>query len=66
LREKDRERLKCKSAQIDPKKVSIYEIDDGKLKSIQQDDGLIGDNYFDKNMKELMDDFYLMLNYYGK
>jgi predicted ATPase len=64
MREKDKERLKCKSALIDPKKVSIYQIDDGKLNPIQQDDRLIGDNYFDKNMKELMDDYYLMLNYY--
>ena len=33
--------------------------------TIQQEDGLIGDNYFDCNMKEVMDDFYKMLNYYG-
>ncbi|KAA6350433.1 hypothetical protein EZS27_002160 [termite gut metagenome] len=66
MREKDKERLKCKSALIDPKKVSIYQIDEGRINCIQQDDGLIGNNYFDENVKELMDDFYLMLNYYGK
>ena len=39
---------------------------DGKRNStIQQPDGLIGDNYFDRNMKEVMDDFYKMLNYYS-
>ena len=51
----------------------MWEIKDGYLKglngelntTIQQEDGLIGDNYFDCNMKEVMDDFYKMLNYYG-
>ena len=53
-------------ADIEPNKVSIYEIHEGRLNKIQQEDGLIGTNYFDNNMKELMDDFYIMLNYYGK
>jgi energy-coupling factor transporter ATP-binding protein EcfA2 len=57
--------LKCKSAWIDPKLVSIWEIEEGKIKSIQEKDGLIGDNYFDASMKKVMDDFYAMLNYYG-
>ena len=58
------EQLQCKSAFIDPAKVSVYEIEDGKLHNIQQEDGLIGTNYLDRNMKELMDDFYIMLNHY--
>jgi len=57
--------LKCKSAWIDPKFVSIWEIEDGKINNIQNEDGLIGDNYFDASMKKVMDDFYTMLNYYG-
>jgi energy-coupling factor transporter ATP-binding protein EcfA2 len=57
--------LKCRSAWIDPKLVSIWEIEDGKIKSIQGEDGLIGNNYFDISMKKVMDDFYAMLNYYG-
>ncbi|MDR3246289.1 MAG: hypothetical protein LBT50_07635, partial [Prevotellaceae bacterium] len=40
---------------VNPETVSVYQIDNGKLKRIQQNDGLIGDNYFDKNMKELYD-----------
>jgi predicted ATPase len=61
----DKAKIKCKSALIHPKKVSVYEIHDGVLMNIQQEDGLIGDNYFDGKMKELMDDFYVMLNYYN-
>jgi len=60
----EQEKIKCANSLIDPKCVSIYEIHDGKLKNIQQEDGLISDNYFDTKMKELMDDFYVMLNYY--
>jgi predicted ATPase len=60
----DKEKVKCKSSFINPKNVSIYEIYDGILRTVQQDDGLIGKNYFDAKMKELMDDFYVMLNYY--
>ncbi|ADQ78666.1 hypothetical protein Palpr_0507 [Paludibacter propionicigenes WB4] len=57
--------LKCKPAWIDPKLVSIWEIEDGKINNIQNEDGLIGDNYFDTSMRKVMDDFYTMLNYYG-
>lgn len=63
--EKDLQNLKCRQSKIDPKYVSIYEIRDGYVNDpIQGEDGLISDNYFDRKMKELMDDFYLMLNYY--
>lgn len=65
--------VECRSSWINPKSVSVWEIKDGCLKgvdgklnaTIQQEDGLIGNNYFDSNMKEIMDDFYKMLNYYG-
>lgn len=57
--------LKCKSAIIDPKLVAIWEIEDGLIKNIQDKDGLIKDNYFDTSMRRVMDDYYLMLNYYG-
>jgi len=77
MSEADKEKLKCLSSKIDPKSVSIYEIEDGKFKenktkdgevnkTIQRENGLISNNYFDQKMKELMDDFYVMLNYYGK
>ena len=65
MSESDKDKLSCLSAKIDPSFVSIYEIKDGCIKeTIQRDNGLIKDNYFDRQMKDLMDDFYLMLNYY--
>lgn len=58
-------------SRINPKDVSVYELrkeneESNKWvsKSIQQEDGLIGANYFDQNMKALMDDFYVFLKYY--
>jgi predicted ATPase len=66
MKEADKEKLNCKNSFINPQNISIYEIHDGILKSIQQNDSLISKNYFDANMKDLMDDFYVMLNYYGK
>lgn len=66
MNEQDKGRLKCKLSILNPDLVSVYEIHNGKLKSIQQKDGLLGANYFDKKMKELMDDFYVLLNYYGR
>ena len=35
------------------------------MRSIKEEDGLIGNNYFDQIMQEIMDEFYVMLNYYG-
>ncbi|EKX89937.1 hypothetical protein [Alloprevotella sp. oral taxon 473] len=57
--------LKCNQSSINPTDVSIYEIREGQVKgTIQGEDGLISDNYFDQKMKDLMDDFYSMLNHY--
>lgn len=66
MKEQDKDSLKCKQSLIKPNQVSAYEIHKGVLTPIQQDDKLIGANFFDKNMKELMNDFYVLLNYYGK
>jgi predicted ATPase len=66
MKAEDKAKLKCFTSSIDPQKISIYEIEDGRLKNIQRENGLIKDNYFDQKMKELMDDFYIMLNYYSK
>jgi predicted ATP-dependent endonuclease of OLD family len=49
---------------IDPKKVSIYEIHDGELKSIQDEDGIIEDNYLNKAYKENSAEYLSLLNYY--
>ena len=63
MSEEDKKRVNFQSALITPEKVSIYEIHEGTLKLIQQEDGLIGSNYFDQNMREVMDDFYVFLKY---
>lgn len=65
MSEEDKNKLGCINSIINPNLVSVYEIHNGILRTIQQDDKLIGANYFDKKMKELMDDFYVMINYYG-
>ncbi|MDR2123037.1 MAG: ATP-binding protein [Flavobacteriaceae bacterium] len=62
--EKDKQKLTCRKSIISPQKISIYEIEEGALKNIQDKEGSIGENYFDEQMKKLMDDYYLMLNYY--
>lgn len=64
ISESDSKKINCTTSSIDPKEISIYQIENGILNCIQQEDGLIGGNYFDLKMKELMDDFYVMLNYY--
>ena len=62
--EESKGRLKCGTSKISLSDVSIYEIRESIVKRIQKEDGLIQDNYFDQQMGKLMDDFYLMLNYY--
>ncbi len=61
----DREKVSCKDACVNPEDVSVWEITDGSMRSIKEEDGLIGNNYFDQIMQEIMDEFYVMLNYYG-
>lgn len=65
MEKKKLNKLKCDQSKINPEDVSIYEIREGVVSgTIQGEDGLISDNFFDQKMKELMDDFYLMLNHY--
>lgn len=49
---------------IDPKKVSIYEIHDGALKNIQDEDGIIEDNYLNQAYKENSSEYLNLLNYF--
>jgi rRNA-processing protein FCF1 len=64
LSDEERKAIPCINSKIDPKSISIYQITDGLINCIQQDDGLIGNNFFDEQMKAVMDEFYLMLNHY--
>ena len=64
LPKNEKDSLKCLDSKISPDLIAIYEINNGTIKTIQQKDGLIGENFFDAQMKKVMDDFYLMLNHY--
>ena len=58
------DRFESKNSWIDPKKVSIYEIHDGTLKCIQDEDGIIEDNYLNQAYKENSAEYLSLLNYY--
>jgi hypothetical protein len=64
--EPERQTILSRNAWIDPKLVSVWEIIDGGVRLIQDEEGIIAKNYFDLNMTELMDEYYLMLNYYDE
>ena len=49
---------------IAPCQVSVYEIHDGYLKRIQDDDGIIEDNYLNQAYKENSSEYVSLLNYY--
>lgn len=52
------------AAWINPSLVSIYEIFDGTIRSIQDEDGIIEDNYLNQAYKENSDEYLTMLNYF--
>lgn len=64
--EQERQAFISKNAWVNPKLISIWEIEDGKIRSIQDEDGIISENYFDLNMTALMDEYYHMLSYYDE
>ena len=49
---------------INPKCVSIYEIHDGELRYIQDEDGILEDNYLNKAYKENSSEYLSLLNYF--
>lgn len=53
-----------KSSWIAPKFVSVWEIENGKIRSIQDKDGIIAKNYFDQKLTELIDEYDQILNHY--
>ena len=66
LKDEDYTDLKSLKSSIEPAKVSVWQItDEGTINNIQGEDKLIENNYFDACMKEVMDDYYKMINYYG-
>ena len=49
---------------IDPSLVSVYEIHDGTIKCIQDEDGIIEDNYLNQAYKKNSDEYLSLLDYY--
>lgn len=48
---------------VDPRSVSIYEIHDGCLRTIQDEDGIIEDNYLNQAYKENTSEYLSLLDY---
>lgn len=59
-----KERFPSLHAWIHPKQVSIYEIQNGQLIPIQDEDGIIKDNYLNQAYKENSAEYLSLLNYY--
>lgn len=68
------ERIGCFDVVLDPKEVSVFELENGEFRPIEQnfntdnytiqdDSGLIRQNFFDRVMKGIMDDFNSLLDY---
>ena len=63
--EEERASLLSHQSWIDPKLVSVWEIENGTLKSIKdKNTGTVSKHYFNKIMNDVMDEYYEMLNYF--
>ena len=62
--QKNKESFDSYQAWISPKTVSIYEITGGTLRCIQDEDGIIEDNYLNKAYKEVSAEYLSLLEYY--
>lgn len=49
---------------ISPEEVSIFELDNGEIRCIQDEDGIIEDNYLNKAYKKNSNEYLSLLNYY--
>ncbi len=52
------------SAWINPKLVSVFELDNGTLRCVQDTDGIIEDNYLNRAYKKNSEEYLKLLNYY--
>jgi hypothetical protein len=57
--------LPSKRAWINPRDVSVYEIHDGHLQSVQDEDGLLMENYLNESYNKINEEYLKMLAYYG-
>ena len=60
----EQNQFQSNSSWIDPKLVSVWEIEGGKIRCVQDKDNIISENYFDIKMTELTDEYFQILNYY--
>ena len=62
--EEDRSTFESYPSWIDPKLVSVYEIQDRTIRRIQDADGIIEDNYLNQAYKDNINEYVGLLNYY--
>lgn len=71
ISEDDYNELSCKNINIDPKLISVWSVDNGKIigrdgvgnTTIQDENGMIRKNFFDDSMRHIMNDFNEMAMY---
>lgn len=57
-------RLSCLASVIDPRKVSLWQMEDGQLYPIKKEDTqTLGQHYFNDAMNEILNEYYLMMNF---
>lgn len=59
-----KDRLLSTKAWIDPKVVAVYELHEGELKSIQDEDNILLNNYLNKAHQQISSEYLSMLSYY--
>lgn len=59
-----RSQLKSAKAWIVPNLVAVYELHDGELKSIQDEDNILLNNYLNKAHQQITSEYLTMLSYY--
>ena len=62
--EEEKKNFQSFESWIDPKLVSVYEIHDGTIRCIQDEDGIIEDNYLNQAYKKNSNEYLSLLNYY--
>ena len=65
VKKKDKKLFKSQKAWISPDKINMFEINNGGIKDIMDDQSkTLGKNYFNENMNEILNEYYSMLSYY--
>ena len=59
------ENLRSREGWINPAEVAVYEIHEGELKPIQDEDGLLDNNYLNRASKKISNEYMSLLACYG-